>query len=80
MSHQAKTVTVFVWWLLPFSGIPRPAGCTIDHLSGKEEPYMERYEKAEMKVIEIKDDVITTSGETQNTHTPPCNYELCMFL
>ena len=41
---------------------------------------MERYEKAEMKVIEIKDDVITTSGETQNTHTPPCNYELCIFL
>ena len=31
---------------------------------------MERYEKAAMKVIEIKDDVIATSGGNQ-TSTPP---------
>ena len=42
---------------------------------------MERYEKAAMKVIEIKDDVITTSGETPNTPPPfggdpTCSYEL----
>jgi len=41
---------------------------------------MERYEKAAMKVIEIKDDVITTSGETPTippfSGDPTCSVEM----